>query len=119
MHFFHPLEEAIEEEETPRVTTMLKLYHDGGRKIGLARRDVFKLGVLMPTESLLTHMRKKYKLQDFTGANINKLQERLAPLRAMYLELFNHTQRFFLPIWTATLSSCSRLWRLLTGISIA
>ena len=79
--FFHPLEDALEEdleEEVPSVTQMLKLYHDGGRTIGLPHRDV--LGVLMPTQSLLDHMRKKYKLQDFTPANIIKLQERLAPL---------------------------------------
>ncbi len=49
----------------------------------------------MPTQSLLDHMRKKYKLEDFTQENINKLQNRLAPLHAMYDELFHHTDRFF------------------------
>ena len=33
--------------------------------------------------------------QAFTQENINKLQNRLAPLRAMYTELFHHTERFF------------------------
>ena len=93
MNWFHPLEDDLQCEELPSVTSSLKLYHDGGRKIGLARRDV--LGVLMPTQSLLEHMRKKYKLEAFTQENINRLQDRLAPLRAMYVELFNHTQRFF------------------------
>ncbi len=72
---------------------MLKSYHDSGWKIGLARRDV--LGVFMPTQSLLDHMLKKYKLEDFTQENINKLQNRLAPLHAMNDELFHHADRFF------------------------
>jgi hypothetical protein len=93
MHFFHPLEDAIMEEVAPSVTAMLKLYHDGGRTIGMPRRDV--VGVLMPTQSLLDHLRKKYKLQDFTQDNINKLHHRLGSLRAMYSELFHHTDRFF------------------------
>ena len=38
MHFFHPLEDAIQEEVVQTVTVMLKLYHDGGRKISLALR---------------------------------------------------------------------------------
>ena len=39
--------------------------------------------VLMPTQSLLDHMRKKYNLQDFMQDNINKLDNRLGSLRAM------------------------------------
>jgi hypothetical protein len=41
-------------------------------------------------------VRKKYHLQDFTQDNINKLDTRLGSLRAMYSELFHHTERFFL-----------------------
>ena len=93
MHFFHPLEDALMEEEAPSVTEMLKVYHDGGRTIGMPRRDV--VGVLMPTQSLLDHMRKKYKLEDLTQENINTLHNRLGSLRAMYTELFHHTEHFF------------------------
>jgi hypothetical protein len=72
---------------------MLKLYHDGGRKIDVARRDV--IGMLMPTagEGLLAHLRKKYNPRAFNEPNIEALQVHLTPLLAMYLYLFNHTQR--------------------------
>ena len=80
-------------EEAQSVTEMMKLYHDGGRTIGMPRRDV--VGVLMPTQSLLDHMRKKYNLQDFTQDNINMLDNRLGSLRVMYSGLFHHTERFF------------------------
>ncbi len=49
----------------------------------------------MPTQSLLDHMRKKYKLGNFTQDNINRLHNRLASLRAMYIELLHHKERFF------------------------
>ncbi len=57
LHFFHPLEDAIMEEEALSVTQMLKLYHDGGRTIGMPRRDV--LGVLMLTKSLLDQLEEE------------------------------------------------------------
>ncbi len=113
-HFFHPLEDALHEEEIPTVTKMLKLYHDSGRKIGLAHRDV--LGALMPTQSLLDHMRKKYKLEDFTQKNINKLQNRLAPLHAMYDELFHRTDRFFVTYPESDLKLVLKVMEAIAGI---
>ncbi len=71
MNWFNPLEDDLQCEEIPSVTSTLKIYHDGRRKISLARRVV--LGVLMSTQSLLDHMRKRYKLQAFNQENINRL----------------------------------------------
>ena len=68
---------------------MLKLYHDGGKSIQVTPRDV--LAVVMPTEGILTHLRKKYELQEFTQPNIDALALRLEPLRNMCHELFHNT----------------------------
>jgi hypothetical protein len=129
-----PSSDALEEEVISSVTTMLKLYHDGGHKIGAARRDV--LGVLMPTQSLLDHMLKKYKLQDLTNSGkhqqtpgtsiINKVEQTPGTSRAASRHVRGTIpsyslllSAFLLPIQTATLSWCSRLWRLSTGRHIA
>ena len=94
MQFFYPLDDQSDEAKLnpPSVTTMLKLYKDGGHEIDVARRDVISL--LMPTDGLLAHLWKRCNLREFTQPNIYKLQEYLARLRAMYLDLFNNTQRW-------------------------
>ena len=60
MQFFNPqdLEESEEAKlSPPSKTQMLKLYHDGGRKIDVPCWDV--IGVLMPSEGVMAHIRKK------------------------------------------------------------
>ena len=92
MQFFYPqdLEQSAEAKlSPPSITQLLKLYHDGGRSIQVTRRDV--IGVVMPTEGILAHLRKKYKLQEFTQPNIDALALRLEPLRNMYHDLFHDT----------------------------
>ena len=78
MQFFYPLDDQSDEAKLnpPSVTTMLKLYKDGGHEIDVARRDVISL--LMPTDGLLAHLWKRYNLREFTQPNIYKLQEYLA-----------------------------------------
>mmetsp|Transcript_33861 Transcript_33861/g.71032 ORF Transcript_33861/g.71032 Transcript_33861/m.71032 type:complete len:128 (-) Transcript_33861:555-938(-) len=85
MQFFYPqdLEESAESKRSPlSITQLLKNFHAGDRNIDVARRDVIR--VLMPTEGVMEHPQRKYKLQEFTQTNIDALYLRLQPLRDMY-----------------------------------
>jgi hypothetical protein len=73
-------------EEKAQVTEKIRMWHEAGNSIGIARSAT--QGIIVPTDHLIKHLeRKGYK-------QLNEMMDAMEPLRAQYNLLFNDTDNF-------------------------
>ena len=76
-------------QEPASITELIRDFYARGNKVGIARSSI--IGLLMPDAQLVSHLRRKYKLEAHSLRNIEELRGYLDPIFTLFQDLFHRT----------------------------